>query len=75
MLGISYGTIIGAVVAAMFPDRMDKLILDSVVNPHEYFHDWQVSFQLPLLSLFMRLGWSIVKRETKTLPADHGFHL
>ncbi|KAJ5749485.1 hypothetical protein N7533_006513 [Penicillium manginii] len=28
----------GATVAAMFPDRMDKIILDGVQNPHEYYH-------------------------------------
>ncbi|KAL4913976.1 TAP-like protein-domain-containing protein [Aspergillus aurantiobrunneus] len=36
--GISYGTILGATVAAMFPDRVDKVILDAVQNPHEYYH-------------------------------------
>ncbi|KNG89214.1 hypothetical protein ANOM_002152 [Aspergillus nomiae NRRL 13137] len=36
--GISYGTVLGATVASMFPDRMDKVILDGVQNPHEYYH-------------------------------------
>ncbi|ETS76223.1 hypothetical protein PFICI_11610 [Pestalotiopsis fici W106-1] len=36
--GISYGTVLGATVAAMFPDRMDKLLLDGVVNCHNYYH-------------------------------------
>lgn len=35
--GVSYGTILGATVAAMFPDRMDKVIVDGVVNPFEYY--------------------------------------
>ncbi|PGH14105.1 hypothetical protein AJ79_03222 [Helicocarpus griseus UAMH5409] len=35
--GLSYGTTLGATVAAMFPDRIDKLILDGVQNPHEYY--------------------------------------
>ena len=26
----------------MFPDRMDKLILDGVVNPYQYYNDWSV---------------------------------
>jgi len=38
MLGFSYGTTLGATVAAMFPDRIDKMILDGVQNPHEYHH-------------------------------------
>ncbi|KAL4808175.1 TAP-like protein-domain-containing protein [Aspergillus unguis] len=36
--GISYGTTLGATVAAMFPERMDKILLDGVQNPHEYYH-------------------------------------
>ncbi|PGH19695.1 hypothetical protein AJ80_03850 [Polytolypa hystricis UAMH7299] len=36
--GLSYGTTLGATVAAMFPDRIDKMILDGVQNPHEYYH-------------------------------------
>ncbi|KAK3304150.1 TAP-like protein-domain-containing protein [Chaetomium strumarium] len=40
--GLSYGTLLGATAAAMFPDRMDKVILDGVVNPHEYYHNREV---------------------------------
>ncbi|KAF7547481.1 hypothetical protein G7Z17_g7696 [Cylindrodendrum hubeiense] len=40
--GISYGTILGATVAAMFPERMDKVILDGVVNPYEYYSNREV---------------------------------
>ncbi|RYP62594.1 hypothetical protein DL771_009673 [Monosporascus sp. 5C6A] len=36
--GFSYGTTLGATVAAMFPDRVDKMIMDGVQNPHEYYH-------------------------------------
>jgi pimeloyl-ACP methyl ester carboxylesterase len=36
--GMSYGSTLGATVAAMFPDKIDKLILDGVQNPHEYYH-------------------------------------
>lgn len=38
-VGFSYGTVLGATVAAMFPDRMGHLVLDGVQNPHEYYHD------------------------------------
>ncbi|KAE8423520.1 TAP-like protein-domain-containing protein [Aspergillus pseudocaelatus] len=34
--GISYGTTVGAVMAAMFPERMGYLALDGVDNPTEY---------------------------------------
>lgn len=37
--GFSYGTILGATVMAMFPDRMDKIILDGVVNPTQYYEN------------------------------------
>ncbi|KAH9883329.1 TAP-like protein-domain-containing protein [Xylariomycetidae sp. FL2044] len=36
--GFSYGSLLGEVVAAMFPDRMDRVVLDGVVNGHNYFH-------------------------------------
>lgn len=32
-IGMSYGTYLGAVYATLFPDHVDKLILDSNVNP------------------------------------------
>ncbi|KAJ5602259.1 hypothetical protein N7510_011793 [Penicillium lagena] len=38
--GFSYGTALGATVAAMFPDRMGRVILDGVLNPYEYYHGY-----------------------------------
>ena len=35
--GFSYGTALGETVAAMFPDRMDKVVLDGVLNPEQYW--------------------------------------
>lgn len=35
--GFSYGTVLGSTVAAMFPDRMDKVVLDGCLNPHDYY--------------------------------------
>ncbi|KAK3315525.1 TAP-like protein-domain-containing protein [Apodospora peruviana] len=40
--GISYGSLLGATVAAMFPDRMDRLVLDGVVNGHNYYHRFDI---------------------------------
>ncbi|KXJ86105.1 TAP-like protein-domain-containing protein [Microdochium bolleyi] len=37
--GISYGTTLGATVAAMFPDRVERVLLDGVVNSHRYYHN------------------------------------
>ncbi|KAF4457089.1 Peptidase S33 tripeptidyl aminopeptidase-lik [Fusarium austroafricanum] len=36
--GFSYGTTLGATVSAMFPDRIDRVILDGTQNIHEYYH-------------------------------------
>lgn len=35
--GGSYGTALGMTVAAMFLDRMDKIVLDAALNPYEYY--------------------------------------
>lgn len=37
-VGFSYGTTLGATLVSMFPDKVDKVILDGVQNPHEYYH-------------------------------------
>lgn len=37
-IGSSYGTVLGATVAAMFPDRVDRILLDAQSNIHEYFN-------------------------------------
>ncbi|MEU7107886.1 alpha/beta fold hydrolase [Streptomyces stramineus] len=34
--GQSYGTYLGAVYAQMFPGKVDRLVLDSALNPREY---------------------------------------
>ncbi|KAM0280746.1 hypothetical protein ACHAQH_003916 [Verticillium albo-atrum] len=36
--GFSYGTTLGATLAGMFPERIDRMIIDGVQNPHEYYH-------------------------------------
>ncbi|ERF72654.1 hypothetical protein EPUS_05708 [Endocarpon pusillum Z07020] len=34
--GWSYGTALGSYVAAMFPERIERVVLDANVNPHDY---------------------------------------
>ncbi|OBT82119.1 hypothetical protein VE02_09462 [Pseudogymnoascus sp. 03VT05] len=36
--GISYGTTVGSTVAAMYPDWIDRIVLDAVQNVHEYYN-------------------------------------
>ncbi|KAF7433706.1 hypothetical protein PC9H_005669 [Pleurotus ostreatus] len=35
--GFSYGTVLGATFASLFPDRIDRLVLDGVVDAENYF--------------------------------------
>lgn len=37
-LGFSYGTTLGATLVSMFPDEVDRVVLDGVQNPHEYYN-------------------------------------
>lgn len=41
-IGISYGSLLGATIASMFPERIDKLIIDGVLNAHEYYRGLSV---------------------------------
>lgn len=34
--GLSYGTQLGDTFAAMFPERVDRMLLDANMNPHDY---------------------------------------
>ncbi|KAG9255083.1 uncharacterized protein F5Z01DRAFT_621029 [Emericellopsis atlantica] len=40
--GISYGTVVGATFASMFPDRVGRMILDGVLDAEHYYNnDWR----------------------------------
>lgn len=43
VIGHSYGTILGQTAAAMFPNRIDRMVLDGNLNGHEYCNAWYVS--------------------------------
>jgi pimeloyl-ACP methyl ester carboxylesterase len=36
-LGYSYGTLLGATTAAMFPQLIDRMVLDGNINPTDYY--------------------------------------
>ncbi|CAG9983667.1 unnamed protein product [Clonostachys byssicola] len=40
--GISYGTVIGATFASLFPDRVERMILDGVLDAEQYYEaNWR----------------------------------
>ena len=42
--GISYGTVLGATFASLFPDKIDRMIIDGVVDvPGYYSSDWTLN--------------------------------
>ncbi|KAF2220346.1 TAP-like protein-domain-containing protein [Elsinoe ampelina] len=41
-VGYSYGTVIGATFAAMFPERVERMMLDGVDNVHQYYRSTTV---------------------------------
>lgn len=36
--GYSYGTLLGSTLAAMFPEKIDRMVLDGNINPTDYYH-------------------------------------
>lgn len=42
--GISGGTTLGSTVAALFPDRMDRVLLDGVMNSHQYWRGHETEY-------------------------------
>lgn len=44
LYGISYGTVVGATFASMFPDRIGRMILDGIVDAEQYYDNaWSVN--------------------------------
>ncbi|KPI34476.1 Tripeptidyl aminopeptidase [Cyphellophora attinorum] len=53
--GFSYGTLLGATIGAMFPDRIERMVLDGNINPSDYYYglgDEAVSDFDPALEYF-----------------------
>ncbi|KAK4665314.1 hypothetical protein QC763_400860 [Podospora pseudopauciseta] len=48
--GISYGSLLGATVAALFPDRMERLILDGIINAENHYHHFGIDIDQLLSS-------------------------
>lgn len=44
--GISYGTVLGATFASLFPDRIGRMVLDGVEDSKEYYtNNWRVDLE------------------------------
>ncbi|KAH7316914.1 proteinase [Stachybotrys elegans] len=50
--GMSYGTLLGETLAALFPEKIDKMLLDGVVNPFDYYQNIEVSFMASIDDTF-----------------------
>ncbi|KIE02022.1 Peptidase S33 tripeptidyl aminopeptidase-like protein, partial [Metarhizium majus ARSEF 297] len=48
--GVSYGSLLGSTAVAMFPDKVDKIILDGVANPFEYYENRQAPTETELFA-------------------------
>lgn len=60
--GFSYGSTLGVTIASMFPGRIDRMVLDGIVNVHEYFNDWLVvSHPYAILELMFKSTTGIVR--------------
>lgn len=75
--GMSYGTLLGATFAAMYPNRIGRLILDGVVDPADHYAgDWLTQLQDSdqIISKFceycFRAGPSKCPLYTGNSPAD-----
>ncbi|MEU9112424.1 alpha/beta hydrolase [Streptomyces sp. NPDC048483] len=53
-LGISYGTILGATYAGLFPGKVRAMVLDSNIDPQAWTH--HASQSEPRLTTFLRMG-------------------
>ncbi|MEU1428053.1 alpha/beta hydrolase [Nocardia sp. NPDC005746] len=69
--GMSYGTYLGAVYTQMFPERTDRMVLDSAVDPARYGNDVMIQDQgAPLEAALDALAdWIAARAEQYRLGA------
>ena len=69
-LGYSYGTYLGAVYATMFPDRGDRIVLDSAVDPNRIWHGHMRQFSTSMAVRFPDFtGWAAARDDEYGLGA------
>jgi pimeloyl-ACP methyl ester carboxylesterase len=71
--GVSYGTYVGAVYATMFPERTDRVVLDSSddPDPRKVARGWANNFAVGAEDRFPDFGaWAAARESTYGLGAD-----
>lgn len=64
-LGVSYGTWLGAVYGEMFPQRLDRSVLDSALDPVKTWHEQDDDILVTLEANFTRWAtWAANRNET-----------
>ncbi|WDK12888.1 hypothetical protein CGRA01v4_04169 [Colletotrichum graminicola] len=63
--GTSYGTIIGATAAAMFPERVKAVVLDGAVSPHEWYHEHEFEQSADADEIILEIFRSCFERPEK----------
>ncbi|MGW5972939.1 alpha/beta hydrolase [Streptomyces sp. NPDC055186] len=69
--GVSYGTLLGATYANLFPERAGRLVLDGNVNPLAWLGEGGTAGGAGALSTFLRLGSHLGSADTLAQFLDH----
>jgi len=70
-VGYAYGSLVGAVYGTMFPERLDRMVLDSCVNPN---WTWREQFLTQAVAVFRNValwaGWVAERHGTFGLGTE-----
>ncbi|KIV88223.1 hypothetical protein PV10_09140 [Exophiala mesophila] len=70
--GVSYGTILGATVSAMFPERVDRVVLDSNVNAQQYYTGFDADSNADLDSTLQGFFSGCIQNPSRCALARNG---
>ncbi|OJJ85325.1 uncharacterized protein ASPGLDRAFT_66060 [Aspergillus glaucus CBS 516.65] len=69
--GLSYGTVLGSTLAAMFPERIDRIVIDGVMNPHQYYNSYDVEVWTDTDAAFAQFIKECIDAPEKCTLATH----